>query len=267
MNKLFAALFALTQLMLIAGPASADPVAAADPGLDALSAATGGGRLMLSSEEQGAWPAVGRLNVSGQGFCTATLIEPTVVLTAAHCVYDKRTGRPVRADRVHFLAGYRLGAFAAHGRAARIVMAPEYLAGLRTIQDDLAVILLKEPMPAVIVPIVTATDMQDADSLYTLSYGIDRSQALARQTGCGVAKRRGALVLTSCEGVPGVSGAPVLRRDAAGRPQLVAVGAAMMMAGKRPVLPRGRLLAVGLSDDVLDGMIATLAEVQLAANF
>ena len=39
------------------------------------------------------WPAVGRLTLDGgQGFCTASLIAPDIILTAAHCLYDEKTG-------------------------------------------------------------------------------------------------------------------------------------------------------------------------------
>ena len=37
-----------------------------------------------------AWEAVGRLDMGTHGMCTGALIEPDVVLTAAHCVFDAR---------------------------------------------------------------------------------------------------------------------------------------------------------------------------------
>ena len=42
----------------------------------------------------GRWAAVGRIDLGSKGFCSGTLIAPDVVLTAAHCLYDKATGEP-----------------------------------------------------------------------------------------------------------------------------------------------------------------------------
>ncbi|MEM8798570.1 MAG: trypsin-like serine protease, partial [Pseudomonadota bacterium] len=48
-------------------------------------------RLDTGDDSRG-WEAVGKLNIDGRGFCTGALIAPDIVLTAAHCLYDKETG-------------------------------------------------------------------------------------------------------------------------------------------------------------------------------
>lgn len=39
------------------------------------------------------WRAIGRINLAGRGYCTATLIARDVVLTAAHCLWNRDMGR------------------------------------------------------------------------------------------------------------------------------------------------------------------------------
>lgn len=202
-------------------------------------------RQMATPAEQAVWNAVGRLNVTGQGYCTGTLVAPDIVLTAAHCVMNRRTGKIVSPEDIHFLPGFRVGTFDAHGRGHRIAVMPGYDRSRRTVHLDLAAVQLRDPMPSGITPARLHVGVHPRTGFTLLSYGLDRSQILSAQHDCRFETRQGPLIFTTCEGVPGVSGAPLLQM-VDGRPVMVAVASSIIATVKVPV-PRGRVLAVEVS--------------------
>ena len=64
------------------------------------------------------WEAVGRLD-TGDGFCSATLIAPDLVLSAAHCLFD-RAGQSLAPEAITFHAGLRNGTAVATRGIARL---------------------------------------------------------------------------------------------------------------------------------------------------
>jgi V8-like Glu-specific endopeptidase len=89
-------------------------------------AAQSTGLFSMESRQDGrAWEAVGRLELGGTAFCTGSLITPSLVLTAAHCLYDE-DGRLLSPEDIQFLAGWRNGRAAAYRRVRRAVAHPSY---------------------------------------------------------------------------------------------------------------------------------------------
>lgn len=179
------------------------------------------------------WQAVGRLDIGGRSFCTATLIAPDRVLTAAHCLYDRASGARIEDARITFLAGWRTGRAEAIRGIRRSVVEPEFrfAAGdtLARVATDLAVLQLDMPirMPS-IQPFAIARGVPvSGDSVAVVSYARERAEAPSLQDRCAVLDQRhdGVMVL-SCAIDFGASGAPVFAFEN-GEARIVSVISAM----------------------------------------
>jgi len=220
---------------------------------------------LLAPTDQAAWNAVGRLNRSGRGYCTAVLIAPTAVLTAAHCLWDARRDQWLAADQLHFVAGYRRGSFAAHARGRSITTA----AGLRLDAlgmptrpaDDWAVIELDRDLArsAAIRPIPLAGGRPHAaDSggiaLKRIGYSADRPHLPMIVDFCRVRglAEQGALLIHDCDAIEGDSGSPLIIESASG-PRVLAVHVALARY-HQTILGVGVVLTRQVPASVLDGM-------------
>ncbi|TCO70951.1 trypsin-like serine peptidase [Rhodovulum euryhalinum] len=194
--------------------------------------------VMLGDAEHRAWRAIGRVNVAGfdaAGTCTGTLITPDTVLTAAHCLHALR-GRNARPGQVHFVAGWHRDGFAAVRTARAIRLHPGYVHGKRpdskTLQGDLALILLSGPIPSDEVrPIPLALPETVGPKVDVIGYRRDRLNALSRHANCPVAVESAGLLGLGCTVTQGTSGAPVLIRTAQGWRVVGVVSAGVSGAG------------------------------------
>ena len=172
------------------------------------------------------WEAVGRLDGSG-GHCTAVLIAPTLVLTAAHCLFRPKTNTRVDPTAMVFRAGYRDGDTIAEAPVARAVVPQGFDNTAETLLaflvHDVALLELATPIPATTAaPYAVAGAAAEGAPVTVVSYGQSRMNAASRESGCRVTGAgRGAMVF-DCEGEPGSSGAPIF--DTSGyAPRIVAL--------------------------------------------
>jgi len=164
------------------------------------------------------WEAVGRLDIDGKGFCTGALIAPDIVLTAAHCMFDKAGGAAVDPSRIEFLAGLRGGRPEASRNVRRAIVHPSYVhtgeATAELVRYDVALLQLDRPIRSTsVTPFEVSTSTHSGTRIGVVSYAQDRAEAPSLQETCNVLGEQTGILIMDCNVNFGSSGAPIFRNE------------------------------------------------------
>ena len=177
------------------------------------------------------WEAVGRLNtrgVSRLGMCSAALVAPDTLLTAAHCVAGP-DGHPTAPDLLHFAAGWYGGDDAGDSPVAGYEVHPQAYAQVQLdVEHDIALVYLAAPITAV-TPLRIGSTVAPPYAL--AGYHDHRPHRLSGRFDCdGRPVHR--LLFVDCPVRPGNSGGPVL----SGGPGWQVIGVVSASAGGKALV-------------------------------
>jgi protease YdgD len=182
------------------------------------------------------WRAVGKLQAASmnlRALCTATLVGPSTVVTAAHCVFNRRTQGYFPPQSLHFLVGYNGSRYTGHAIGIRVKIGDGYDPGRpkETMGSDWALVFLDKRLGQAdrVLPIISELP-EDGANIMLGGYQQDHPLILMADTQCRIDGRfvdaSGRLLLRhNCAGTYGVSGAPLLI-ERGGRWQVAAIAVA-----------------------------------------
>ena len=185
----------------------------------------------LADEVAAQFTAIGRLGHAGfrtKQFCTATLIAPDLILTAAHCLSDAGLSGRV------FVAGWSRGTYVAARASKRELRHPAYaLDGPNSPRNDIALVILDSPILD-ITPIPLGKVKEGAlygTDVALIGYHRKTQHLLSGDFSCPVTRFRLGLAHVGCPVISGNSGGPLLRRTEHGGWQVVGVVSSRLQEG------------------------------------
>lgn len=175
--------------------------------------------------------AIGRLGNGAfrvrQG-CTATLIAPNLIVTAAHCAAE--TGQSGRV----FAAGWSRGDYIAASGTSLEIRHPAYaLDGEHNPRFDIALTVLETPMTDVEpIPLgnLEAGDLYGTDAAI-LGYHRRTPHLLTGDFDCPISRFAEGLLLVGCQVINGNSGGPLLNQTAGGEWQIIGIVSSQFLEG------------------------------------